>query len=726
MRSNGMEEIIHLFASDPTLDLFNADGDNAFNLANRITGLKQVMANYAQALPFYAPGVVYLSAEERGNQFSPKGMSCRMLGYDPESKNGYIAYIPETGARKRTVNCKFKESIDLSLRIEEDEERDFTRFNLQEDNELKINDKPEFFDDQNDNYWFEEDSDLESNGGSDSELMSLAEELELPPVPKTMEEALNSAWAKEWKLAVQTELNQLLETGTISIMNHVPDAPIAKMRLLFQPSFDNDFKIKFKARIVLCGYSQIYGVNYLETYSPTVTKDSMKLGLIYMLKHQMLIRVCDVKGAFLEGENDFVVYGRLPREMFPLGTEDIIVNLVRSIYGEKQAAYVWYMKFKGILCERMGFEVLTHDESIFIQKNLEGEIIMMVIVYVDDLLIGSYSLEVMDLFKKEIEKYIREIKFFNDVTKYLGMNLVRRDDVMYLGQESYIQSIYDGLSGEEQLRIGRRTFPAPPTIDLKDDEDEQRYNLLSLIGKLRYIVDSTRPDALVSLGIASEEGSRANWKREELCYKIFSYIFTTMKDSLLLTANKSKDLTLFCFSDASHNIGDGQSRIGGVFYLGYGCGAFHSYSRKETTHSHSSMEAEVKAIDRALQNIIHFRNVLEELGYIQFEPTIIYTDSQATVEFFKHYKNSRKLKHLLKLLHGIRRAINEKIIKLVFINSEFNVADGLTKLLVEKSFIEFSSWILKGYTEDELFRYLNQSEPVKKGKKSKKTKKTLN
>jgi hypothetical protein len=77
---------------------------------------------------------------------------------------------------------------------------------------------------------------------------------------------------------------------------------------------------------------------------------------------------------------------------------------------------------------------------------LEGEIIMMVIVYVDDLLIGSYSLEVMGLFKKEIEKYIREIKFFNDVTKYLGMNLVRDEEIMYLGQESYIQSIYDGLT----------------------------------------------------------------------------------------------------------------------------------------------------------------------------------------------------------------------------------------------------------------------------------------
>jgi hypothetical protein len=129
------------------------------------------------------------------------------------------------------------------------------------------------------------------------------------------------------------------------------------------------------------------------------------------------------------------------------------------------------------------------------------------------------------------------------------------------------------------------------------------------------VVDSTRPDGLVGLGIASENGSRANWKQEELCIKIFSYLYTTMNDSLVLNASMSKDLKLFCFSDASHNNVDGQSRIGAVFYLGFNCGAFHSYSRKESTHSHSSIEAEVKAIDRALQNIIHYRNVLEEIGY---------------------------------------------------------------------------------------------------------------
>ncbi len=56
LKKNGMEEIIHMFAEtmerDPTLDVFCADGDNAFNAANRIRGLREVKENFPAALAY--------------------------------------------------------------------------------------------------------------------------------------------------------------------------------------------------------------------------------------------------------------------------------------------------------------------------------------------------------------------------------------------------------------------------------------------------------------------------------------------------------------------------------------------------------------------------------------------------------------------------------------------------------------------------------------------------
>ena len=55
MRRNGMEEIVHLIGTTleihPELDLFCADGDNAFNRANRIIGLHEVKSEFDTALP---------------------------------------------------------------------------------------------------------------------------------------------------------------------------------------------------------------------------------------------------------------------------------------------------------------------------------------------------------------------------------------------------------------------------------------------------------------------------------------------------------------------------------------------------------------------------------------------------------------------------------------------------------------------------------------------------
>jgi len=55
LKRNGREDIVHMFAQkmeeDPSLDIFCADGDNAFNAANRILGLKQVKDHF--------PGLAY-------------------------------------------------------------------------------------------------------------------------------------------------------------------------------------------------------------------------------------------------------------------------------------------------------------------------------------------------------------------------------------------------------------------------------------------------------------------------------------------------------------------------------------------------------------------------------------------------------------------------------------------------------------------------------------------
>ena len=250
------------------------------------------------------------------------------------------------------------------------------------------------------------------------------------------------------------------------------------------------------------------------------------------------------------------------------------------------------------------------------------------------------------------------------------------NNIVHLKQEYYINTIYEGLSKDEKSIIKKRLYPGNNyIIDYINEENEETIDLLSLIGKLRYVIDCTRIDCMAALGIISENCTKANFQQVKLAYQILSFLYTTKDYVLKLHASRDKDLKLYAFCDASHNIGNGHSRLGGAFYLTYEIAPISCFSKKDIAVSNSAMEAEIRALDRTVRQIIIYRELLNELNYYQTEPTIIYTDSKASVEYFKHYRNSRKLRHIMKLIHTIRNAVNERIIKLVYIKTEYNVAD---------------------------------------------------
>ena len=53
----------------------------------------------------------------------------------------------------------------------------------------------------------------------------------------------------------------------------------------------------------------------------------------------------------------------------------------------------------------------------------------------------------------------------------------------------------------------------------------------------------------------------------------------------------------------------------------------HSVSKKDSTVSHSSTEAEIKAIDLCVKTVLHLRNLLTEMKFQQLEPTVIHIDN---------------------------------------------------------------------------------------------------
>jgi hypothetical protein len=95
----------------------------------------------------------------------------------------------------------------------------------------------------------------------------------------------------------------------------------------------------------------------------------------------------DVKNAFLNGFLKEEVYVKQP-----LGFESVEfprrVYWMKALYGLKQAPRAWYDRLRGFLFSK-GFEMGKVDKTLFFLR--QGEDILIVQVYVDDIIFGGSS-----------------------------------------------------------------------------------------------------------------------------------------------------------------------------------------------------------------------------------------------------------------------------------------------------------------------------------------------
>jgi hypothetical protein len=114
-----------------------------------------------------------------------------------------------------------------------------------------------------------------------------------------------------------------------------------------------------------------------------------------------------------------------------------------------------------------------------------------------------------------------------------------------------------------------------------------------------------------------------------------SMIIATSHD-VGLTLGGKPEVDLFGFSDSAYlTKGDSLSRLAYCFFLNLTSGCICAKSFKDSTVSHSSTEAELKALEEAIRQTVWLRNFLAELTYLQSKPAVIYVDSKSSIAIIK-------------------------------------------------------------------------------------------
>jgi Reverse transcriptase (RNA-dependent DNA polymerase) len=114
----------------------------------------------------------------------------------------------------------------------------------------------------------------------------------------------------------------------------------------------------FRARLVDCGYSQITGVNFNESFGPVVNDVSFRIMLIAKLIWDLQANIVDVDTAFLHGDLKEEIYMNVPESM-QQGSNSCLL-LKKTIYGLVQSAREFYNKLL-LTLKSVGFTENTSD-----------------------------------------------------------------------------------------------------------------------------------------------------------------------------------------------------------------------------------------------------------------------------------------------------------------------------------------------------------------------------
>ena len=257
--------------------------------------------------------------------------------------------------------------------------------------------------------------------------------------PTSLKEAQSrSDWPK-WQEAMKKELESLKKNGTWDVVPRPPDKNIVGSKWVFHIKRDANGSIeKYKARLVARGFTQIYGVDYTETFAPVARMSSLRTILALAARNDWPIEVFDFNSAFLNSKLDEDIFMQLPPGSEGSEGGKLVAHLRKALYGLKQGGRAWYSTLKTTL-EELGFTRSNYDHGVFYLK--KGGLIILAI-HVDDCTITGTTQALLDDTKRRLNvRYA--LTDLGPIYWLLGIKVTRNRAArtITLSQRSYIESI---------------------------------------------------------------------------------------------------------------------------------------------------------------------------------------------------------------------------------------------------------------------------------------------
>ncbi|XP_040368065.1 uncharacterized protein LOC112178615 isoform X2 [Rosa chinensis] len=310
------------------------------------------------------------------------------------------------------------------------------------------------------------------------------------------------------------------------------------------------------------------------------------------------------------------------------GEEHLVCRLHKSLYGLKQASRQWFSRFSEVI-RSAGFVQSRADYSLFTRR--QGKSFTVLLIYVDDILItGNDPVSIADV-KKFLHKTFR-LKDLGNLKYFLGIEVSASKRGIFICQRKYALEII-----KDAGLLGAAPVDTPMERGLK----------LSALRVVRYLKS------------APGQG-------------------------LFFSSNSDLRLRAFCDSDWAGCPLTRRSTTGYCVFLGPSLISWKS--KRQKTVSLSSAEAEYRAMTGACCELTWLRYLLQDLGILHQETTLLYCDNKAALHIAANPVFHERTRHIEMDCHYIRDKIQDGSVETQFVSSGNQLADVLTKALGKEDF----------------------------------------
>ncbi|GJV25226.1 putative ribonuclease H-like domain-containing protein [Tanacetum coccineum] len=387
-------------------------------------------------------------------------------------------------------------------------------------------------------------------------------------------------------------------------------------------------------KMAIFGQNKEEGIDYDEVFAPVARIEAIRLFLAFASYMGFTVYQMDVKSAFLYGTIEEEVYVHQPPGFVDPAHPNKVYKVIKALYGLHQAPRAWYETLSSFLME------------------------------------NGFKREFEDCMHKRFQ-----MSSMGELTFFLGLQVKQQPDGIFISQDKYVADIlkkFDFWS----IRIATTPIESnKPLIKDEDGEDVDVHVYRSMIGSLMYLTAS-RPDIMFAVCACARFQVTPKASHLNAVKRIFRYLKHQPKLGLWYPRDSPFELEAFSDSDYGGASLDRKSTTGGCQFLGRRLISWQC--KKQTIVANSTIEAEYVAAANCCGQVLWIQNQMMDYGY-NFMNTRIHIDNESIISVIKNPVAHSRTKHIKIRFHFIKDYYKKRLIEVIKIHTDSNVANLLTK-----------------------------------------------